>query len=158
MIASFLPSLEAGAPAFLLDMAGPITLASYEVALTIVTVIVFGLAAAMNLRKPRGLGIHVMTGITLAMMANTVVHVVGAVLFNGYVPGLVTAVLVMLPFGFLILFKVLQYSLIRAWAWPVLIAMAIVAHYPLLPWLLRLGAGLSGFFDNPTFVPGRSFY
>jgi ABC-type uncharacterized transport system permease subunit len=95
---------------------------------------------------PRTLWAHLLFGYIVAMLVNVVVpHIPAAVIFRGYAPGVVTAVLLNLPVLTLLSVRAIKDGYVtgrKAVAFAVGVPFGIVAA---LPALFALGRWLSGF-------------
>ena len=127
-----LRQLPALLPAGLVPVATRLTYPTMLVALAVVTVLAVGVALlASRTRSPSGLWLMLVLQATMAL--NALSHlVVALILFRGYAPGLVTALVVNVPFA--------AYCLRRAWrerwvsrgAFRAVFPAALLVHGPLL--------------------------
>lgn len=71
---------------------------SFRTSLAVLTLALLVVALMAALAPRRGAAVYVLLGVVAAFGANAVVpHIAGAILLRGYVPGLVTAALLVLP-------------------------------------------------------------
>lgn len=96
----YLPLVLARLPETWRSLAGPITLGQVWAALAVVTLIPFALAAWATLRPEQAAPVWLLLLVQATLLLNVIWHVSAAiVLFDGYAPGLATAVLLNLPFS-----------------------------------------------------------
>jgi hypothetical protein len=109
------------------------SLATYRVALAVVTVLGFVAYAAAVRWPPARYGLVVLQAV---MALNIATHVALALLLRGYAPGVVTAVLVEGPTSWLIYRSLRKEPWVAAWQWRWLLPLAILVHAALLLALL----------------------
>jgi hypothetical protein len=130
-------------PSFLAGLLPDVTLAQFLIALALVTVAPYLFAASGPLER-RGRAFYLVLGTQMVVLLNVAVHVAGAVWMRGYVPGLVTALLVNLPFSVYLFRRALRGGWLR-WremAW--LVLAALLVHGPGLVGLLVLAGWAAG--------------
>jgi hypothetical protein len=142
----FLPVDPARLPLVLRPYAPNISYRSFLLVLAIVTALPFGVASAASLDRDRGWGTYVLLAFAAAFLLNVLSHVGSALLFRGYTPGLVTALLLNLPVTVYTLHRAVRERWVRLrtlWSLPFV---ALILHGPVLMglmigarWLLRLG-------------------
>jgi hypothetical protein len=94
--AIWMPGWDAGHPAHL--RVGPPGAAEILTALVVFTVAAFAVTYMSARRGPESVWAYLTFGYIIAMLANVVVpHVPAAIVFRGYAPGVITAVLLNLP-------------------------------------------------------------
>jgi hypothetical protein len=85
-------------------------------ALVVVTVAAFGVTYLCAHRGPESIWAYLTFGYIVAMLANVFVpHVPAAIVFHGYSPGLVTAVLINLPVMSILAFRMLREGWVHGW-------------------------------------------
>ncbi len=136
-IRTFLPFVNQRLRAILGPAAPDVTARTYFIALFVVTVIPFVIAATGDLSRKRGAAVYAMVTIAVTMLVNVAVHLGGAVLAGGYAPGLVTAVVVNLPLFAYVVRRAVREQWVRRWTAVTLAA--ILLHGPGL-WTLLLVA------------------
>jgi hypothetical protein len=120
-------------------IAGPITLGQVWTALGLVTLIPLVLAAWATLRADLAAPVWLLLLIQATLLLNVLWHVGAAVvLFDGYAPGVGTAVLLNVPASVYLLRKAAREHWVSARARWALLPGALVAHGPLLSGLLLL--------------------
>jgi hypothetical protein len=113
----------------------------FRVGLILLAVAAFVIALAARADRPGSRPGYMLLALQATLLLNVGSHVLWAVVFDGYVPGLVTAVLVNLPFSFYVLSRAWreQWYSRRALAW--LAPIALVLHGPVLMGIMAtLGA------------------
>lgn len=118
---------------------GPITLGQAWAALLGVTLIPFLLAAWATLRPERAEPIWLLLLVQTTLLLNVLWHVGAAiVLFEGYAPGLATAVLLNLPFSVYLLRRAAKENWVSKRARWALLPSAFLVHGPGISGLLLL--------------------
>jgi Protein of unknown function with HXXEE motif len=118
---------------------GPITFGQVWAALLGVTLIPFLLAAWATLRPERAAPIWLLLLIQTTLLFNMLWHVGAAiVLFEGYAPGMATAVLLNLPFSVYLLRRAANENWVSKPARWALFPSAFLVHGPVLSGLLLL--------------------
>jgi Protein of unknown function with HXXEE motif len=135
----YLPFVLARLPEGWRAIAGPVTLGQVGAALLLVTLIPFLLAAWASLRPQSTVPVWLLLLMQTTLLLNVLWHVTAAALvFDGYAPGLVTAVLVNLPFSVYLLRRAAREGWVSRRAMWALLPGALLAHGPLLSGLLLL--------------------
>lgn len=137
LVRRFLPFVNQRLQAIVGTPAPNLTARTYLIAFFVFTAIPFAIAATGDLSRKRGAAVYAMVTITVAMLVNVAVHVSGAVLAGGYVPGLVTAVGINLPLFAHVVRRAVGEGWVRRWA--AIIVAAVLLHGPGL-WTLLLVA------------------
>lgn len=133
----YLPFVLSRLPPGWRAVAGPVTSGQVWLALAIVTAVALGLCAWSQWRPGSRTALWLLLLLQATVLLNVLWHVAAAtVLFRGYAPGLVTALLLNLPFS-LYLFRLAARErwLGRGALWAIAPA-ALVVHGPLLSALL----------------------
>lgn len=118
-------------------VAGAVTAGQVRIALVIVTVLAVVIAWWSHRRPESRAALWALLLVQATMLANAVWHVGAAVvLFRGYAPGVVTAVLLTLPFSIYLLRRAVREQVLSPPALWALLPAAIVVHGPLLSALL----------------------
>lgn len=133
----YLPFVLGRMPAAWRAVAGPVTSGQVWLALAIVTLVALALAAWAELRPDSRIAVWLLLLLQATVLLNVAWHTAAAVvLFRGYAPGLVTALLVNLPFSIYLLRRASrQRWLGRAALWALAPA-ALLVHGPVLSALL----------------------
>jgi Protein of unknown function with HXXEE motif len=135
----YLPLVLARLPEAWRSVVGPITLGQVWSALFAVTLIPVVLAAWATLRPERAAPIWLLLLIQATLLVNVFWHISAAiVLFNGYAPGLATAVLLNLPFSVYLIRRAVEQNWVSQRARWALLPSAFVVHGPALFGLLWL--------------------
>lgn len=121
-----------------LSMSGPLPNShDLHVALVFATVLPLLVILWAILRQHQALLVAVLL-VESVLLVNAGGHMLAAVIYGGYVPGLITAVLINLPFGIYVLRRAVEEQWIRARvAWQ-LIGVAVVLHVVWLSSGLRM--------------------
>lgn len=120
-------------------LAGAVTLGQVGTALALVTLIPMLLAVWAFRRPDSDLPVWLLLLVQATVLLNVLWHVTTAVVvFNGYAPGLLTAVLINLPFSIYLLRRAARERWVGRGAMWGLLPGALVMHGPLLSGLLVL--------------------
>ncbi len=76
---------------------------AFDLALVVLTVAVFVVAALSKLSDPRSLGARTLLVVQVGMLVNAFWHVAAAIMLRGYAPGVLTALLVEVPISIVVL-------------------------------------------------------
>jgi uncharacterized protein with HXXEE motif len=108
----YLPAVRALAPDSFRTFLGHVTYPEVLLALTVVTLAPLAVVAWVNARPTSQLALWLVVTIQMVMLVNALWHLAAAAfLFRGYAPGVVTAVVVNLPFSV----YVLRRALVERW-------------------------------------------
>jgi hypothetical protein len=105
----------------------------YYLALLMVTALAFGVFLLARSWDPASYALVVLQGI---MALNVVTHVFGAILFRGYAPGLITAVVVEGPVSAMVFQRVRRAGWLSRTQWRLLPLLVVFLHGPALLALL----------------------
>jgi hypothetical protein len=105
--------------------------------------ILFSVAGALALRsKPQSIAWMVLAILFTARLENAVLHTIESIVFMQYTPGVVTAILIVLPLTFYLMRRLVRLELIRrAWL-PGIIVGGFIAQTAAIGAMLFLGAGI----------------
>ncbi len=135
----YLPLAIARLPEGLQAVAGAITLGQVWSALALVTAVPFGIAAWAASNPSNRLAVWLLLLVQTTILLNVLWHLAAAVVvFQGYAPGLVTAVCLNLPFSIYLLRRAAVEQWVGAGARWALLPGALAVHGPLLSALLLL--------------------
>jgi hypothetical protein len=135
----YLPLAVARLPQGLQAVAGAITLGQVWSALALVTVVSFGIAAWAAARPSSRPAIWLLLLVQMTILLNVVWHLAAAVVvFQGYAPGLVTALAIHLPFSIYLLRRAAAERWVGTGARWALLPGALAVHGPALSALLLL--------------------
>lgn len=135
----YLPFVLARLPAGWRVIAGSVTSGQVWLALAIVILAAAAVAAWAVARPGSAVALWLLLLIQTTVLLNVVWHAAAAlVLFRGYAPGLVTALLVNLPFSVYLLRRAAREAWLGRPALWALLPAGLVAHGPLLSGLLLL--------------------
>jgi hypothetical protein len=125
-------------PAPLRDQVPAMTLPRFLIALGVVTVLPYLVALWGDLERERGPATYLLLAVQATMALNVLSHVGSTVMLGGYAPGVVTALLINLPFSVYLLRRAAREHWVRPRDWLALGAAAVVIHGPLLLGLMVL--------------------
>jgi hypothetical protein len=134
----YLPLVVARLPSTWQAIAGPITLGQVWLALALVTLLPFGLAA-WAVGRGSSVALWLLLLVQATVLLNVLWHVAAATLFfDGYAPGLVTAVAINLPFSIYLLRRAAREEWVSTRARWALLPGALALHGPALSGILLL--------------------
>lgn len=139
----FLARLASVVPAFLSGVLPTITYGQFLAALAVVSVAPWLFAASGPLER-RSRAFFLVLGTQMVMLLNVAAHAASAVWLRSYVPGLVTALLVSLPFSVYLFRRALEGSWVRPRDLAWLLLAAVLVHGPGLIGLLVLADWVVG--------------
>lgn len=126
-------------------IAGAITLGQVWAALGVLTLVAFGLAVWATADRESTVPVWLLLLLQTTLLINVLWHVGAAiVLFDGYAPGLATAILLNLPVSIYLLRRAAREEWVSRGARWALLPCALLVHGPLLSGLLRLTERLGG--------------
>jgi hypothetical protein len=133
----YLPFVLARLPSGWQAIAGPVTSGQVWLALAAVTAVAFGVAAWAHRKPMSRAALWLLLLIQTTMLVNALWHAAAAViLFGGYAPGLVTALLLNLPLSIYLLNRARKERWLGRRALWSLLPAALLVHGPLLSALL----------------------
>ena len=133
----YLPFVLARLPAGWQAVAAPLTSGQVWSALAVVTGVAFAVAWWAHLRPDSRTALWLLLLIQSAVLLNALWHLaIAVVLFGGYAPGLVTALVLNLPFSLYLLRRAVREQWLSRPARWALVPGAILLHGPLLAALL----------------------
>lgn len=115
----------------------PVTFGQFLLALTLVTLAPYAFAASGPLER-RSRAFLLVLGTQMVVLVNVASHLAAAVWARGYAPGLVTALLVNLPFSLFLFRRALRASWVRPRDLAWLLVAALLVHGPGLVGLMVL--------------------
>lgn len=119
-----------------------VTYAQFLLVLLPVTVLPFLIAARGDLHRDRSAGIFLLLGFQAVVLLNVFSHIASALVVGGYVAGLLTALLLNLPFSIYVFQKATAERWISRRALLSLPALALFVHGPVLIGLMALSGWL----------------
>jgi len=96
---AFLKTRNASIPSSLQGLLPPITYRQFLIALIAMTAIPYAIALLGNLEREGSGSLYLLLGLQVVMLYNVLAHVVMAGVMGGYAPGVVTALIINLPFS-----------------------------------------------------------
>ena len=133
----YLPAARAAMPARLKQVIGTYNHRQFVALLAVITAIAFLIAIFGDIGRPGSTGGYALLAIQATMLLNVASHVAAAFVMRGYSPGLVTAILVNLPFSLWIIAVAWGEHWYAAAALLWLVPWALLLHGPVLLGLLR---------------------
>ena len=127
-------------PAFIQPLIPVVNFEQFKIALVFVTALAFVFILAYQLSHKKRLPLYLLLGVQMVLLINVFSHISTAFLMRGYVPGLVTALLVNLPFSIYLFRCALREAWIDQRGVVVLFLVGLVLHGPGLIGLLRVSA------------------
>ena len=141
---SFLPSYTTLLAPIILNTIGAVNYAQFLAVLIPITLVPFILLFFWK-KKPSALwAAYFLCGLQFVIFFNVFSHVSSAILLRAYSPGLLTALLVNLPFSIFFFIRNYRSKFITRRNLPLFVIGALLAHGPLLLGLLKL----AGFFTD----------
>jgi hypothetical protein len=135
----YLPLAVARLPEGLQTVAGAITLGQVWAALALVTAVPFGLAAWAAARPSSRIALWLLLLVQATVLLNVLWHLAASiVVFQGYAPGLLTALTLNLPFSIYLLRRARAEQWVSPGARWALLPGALALHGPVLSGLLLL--------------------
>ncbi|MDF3052320.1 MAG: motif-containing protein [Geminicoccaceae bacterium] len=135
----YLPLVLARLPESWKPLAGAMTLGQMWTALLLVTLVPVALAAWATLRPGNGVPVWLLLLVQATLLLNALWHVSAAILiFNGYAPGLATAVLFNLPAAVYLLRRAAREDWVSRRARWALLPGAFLMHGPVLSGFLLM--------------------
>jgi hypothetical protein len=117
----------------------------FVLALLFVTVLPYLFVIFGSRQSERGPATLLLTGIMMVMLVNVFSHLLSASWLGGYVPGLLTSLGIILPFGLFYFYQGLRGGWLRWNDFAVLLPLAVVLHGPGLFGLMWVSAWLVRF-------------
>jgi len=144
-LSAYLGRLQALMPVWLENMVGgTVSLKQGWLALILVSLVGLLMGLPVGMKREDRLALFLPLAVLAALLLNVVSHLVIAVRLGGYGPGLVSALLLVLPFSLWLL----QRAWRERWLSPRLLLSlplaALVLHGPVLLGLLAMARGLAG--------------
>jgi hypothetical protein len=139
-----LPAANEQLPRMLQHAIGGVSYSQFIVALLMVTVVPFVVAAAGRLDRRGGAAVYLLLAIQAVLLLNVLSHVGGVFVLRGYSPGLATALLVNLPFSVYLLHRAARERWVSRPAFISLLPVAFALHGPVLVGLMLLAGFVQG--------------
>jgi hypothetical protein len=143
-IPRFLAALLARLPASIQKIVPVVNYSQYLIALMIVTILPYLFILAYQFSHKKRLPLYLLLGTQMVVFINVFSHVSMAVLLRGYAPGVVTALLVNLPFSIYLFHRALREAWINRHDLVMLVLVGLLLHGPGLWALLRASAWIVG--------------
>jgi Protein of unknown function with HXXEE motif len=138
-----IPELRRRVPARLRWLVREYTYRQLMILVVILTTAAWAIAIFGGLDQPASGAGYALLALRAVLFLNVFAHVGGAFLFRGYAPGLVTAVLINLPFSWVVFTTAWNEHWYSATTLLLLIPLALILHGPVFVGLLRLVSRVS---------------
>ena len=139
---AFLQTRNSSIPGFLRSLLPPITYRQFLIALLIVTAIPYLIAWLASLERERSRGISLLLGLQVVMLFNVLAHALMAAAMGGYAPGVITALLINLPFSVYLLRRAVKEKWVSRRVMVLLFPIGLIIHALGLPGLIMLVGGI----------------
>jgi hypothetical protein len=138
---AFLERRNASVPGSMRGILPPVTYKQFLIALVIITITPY-LVTLFWLR--RGWAVYLLVGFQVVMLINVFAHALMALFLRGYAPGLITALLINLPFSLYLLKRAVDERWVSkkaaVWMFPI----GLLIHGPVLAGLMLLSGVIAG--------------
>ena len=138
----YLPAAQAAMPARLKRIVGLCNYRQFVALLVFITLIPFAIAAAADLSRLGSIAGYALLALQATMLLNVASHIGAAFVLRGYGPGLVTAILVNLPFSLWLMSVAWAEHWYSGPALLCLLPLALLLHGPVLLGLLNAASRL----------------
>jgi hypothetical protein len=142
LMPAFLQARNESIPGSLRDLLPPVTYRQFLIALLIVTVIPYLITLFGNPGRAGGIGVYLLLGFLVVMLINVAAHVFMAVIIGGYAPGIVTALLMNLPFSVYLLRRALRERWVTGREMGVIFVVGLIVHGVGLPGLIIVAGSI----------------
>jgi hypothetical protein len=142
-IPRFINDLPTRLPAFMQKMVPVVNYSQFKIALVIVTVLPYLFVLLYQLSDHKRLPSYLLLGTQMVMLINVFSHIGTALLMGSYAPGIVTALLLNLPFSIYLFRRALREAWIGKKGLVALILVGLLLHGPGLWALLQVSAWLA---------------
>jgi hypothetical protein len=139
---TFIQIRNASVPGPLRDLLPPITYRQFLISLIIVTIIPYVIAWLGNLEQEGSRTVYLLLGFQVIMLFNVLAHIMMATIIGGYAPGVVTAVVVNLPFSLYLLHRAVKQKWVSRRAILLLFPAGLILHVLGLPAIIMLSGGI----------------
>lgn len=138
---AFIGRRNASVPGAMREIIPPVTYRQFLIALVIITIIPYLVAL---LWLSRDWAAYLLLCFQVVMLINVFAHLLMALFLRGYAPGLVTALLINLPFSLYLLGRALAEKWVgkKALAW--MFPLGLLIHGPVLAGLMLLSGVIAG--------------
>ncbi|MBD0370109.1 MAG: HXXEE domain-containing protein [Pyrinomonadaceae bacterium] len=140
LMPAFIEKRNASVQGAMRGVVPPVTYKQFLIALVIITVIPYLIAL---LWLGRRWAVYLLVGFQVVMLINVFAHTLMALFLHGYAPGLVTAILINLPFSLYLLKRAVgeRWMSKRAVAW--MFPIGLLIHGPALAGLMLLSGAIA---------------
>ncbi|HEU4389254.1 MAG TPA: HXXEE domain-containing protein [Blastocatellia bacterium] len=120
----------------------PLTYEQFLLAVVIMTVIPYFVALYADFDRERAAGMYLILSLQAMMLINVFAHLGMAVIMHGYAPGVVTAVVINLPFSLYLLRRALRENWISRKAEALICLAGLALHAAVLPGIVLMCRGM----------------
>jgi hypothetical protein len=141
LMPAFIEKRNASVPGSMREIIPPVTYKQFLTALVIITVIPY-LIALFWLNRPWA--VYLLTGLQAVMLINVCAHTLMALFLRGYAPGLITAVVINLPFSLYLMKRAVSEKWMSRKAVALMFPIGLLVHGPVLAGLMLLSGKIAG--------------
>ena len=134
----FLQTRNSSIPSGLRSLLPPITYRQFLIALIIMTVPPYLIAWLGKLKCEHSVDVYLLLGLQVVMLYNVLAHVAMAAVMGGYAPGVVTALIINLPFSVYLMRRALKERWVPRRVLVSLFPIGLIVHAVGLPSLIIL--------------------
>lgn len=109
----------------------------FTVSVVILTVLVF-LITYMAVKHPKGNWMNLFMVVASLIFINAIIHIIQALIFRSYVPGLITGLLI-LPYSLILFHRIFQEKLINKSSMALILLMGLILQIPIIIAALSIG-------------------
>ncbi len=129
-LSATMDAAKSGMPRGLRVMIPPVPAEQYMIALAVACLAAFAAAAWGRLESPRGFGLYAQVFLTAALVSTACGRVITSVILDRYTAGLVTAVVLVLPFSALLFWISIRERWFPGWVLTLLVMAGVIFHIP----------------------------
>jgi hypothetical protein len=141
LMPAFIERRNSAVPASLSKIIPPVTYKQFLVTLIIITVVPYLITFFWLSRR---WALYLLVGLQVVMLINIFAHTLTALFLGGYAPGLITALVINLPFSLYLLKRAAQEKWMSRKALALLFPLGLLIHGPALAGLMILSGEIAG--------------
>lgn len=138
---AFIARRNSSVPATMREIIPPVTYKQFLIALAIITILPYIVALFWMSRR---WAVYLLVGFQVVMLINVFAHTLMALFLQGYAPGLVTALLINLPFSLYLLRRAVMEKWMSKRAMVLMFPLGLLIHGPVLAGLMLLSGKIAG--------------
>jgi hypothetical protein len=142
LMPAFLQTRNLSVPNFLRSLLPPITYRQFLISLLVVTAIPYLIAWLANWERENHRGVYLLLGLQVVMLFNVLAHVMMAAAMGGYAPGVITALVINLPFSFYLLRRAAKEKWVSPRGMVLLFPIGLIIHALGLPGIIILSGSI----------------